>query len=87
MNFKMKSRSALRRKRQKENDPEVKQKLCDDILDLSDKIKFLKQEVVYCDNVKTRTLKMKSNLIEMEEKAKEKAEQEKNKKGKEKNRI
>lgn len=79
----MKSRSALRRKRQKEKDPELKQKLCDDILDLSDKIKFLKQEVVYCDNVKTRTLKMKSNLIEMEEKE----QQEKDKKRKEKNRI
>ena len=74
----MKNRNSLRRKRQKEENPDKKQKLCDEILDLSDKIQFLKQEVVFCEKVKERSLKIKTNLIEMEKISKEQEEKSKN---------
>lgn len=65
---KMKERNTLRRKRQKEKEPEKRQKLCDDILDLSDKIKYLKQEVVYCGKIEEQNQKIKQNIKDMEEK-------------------
>lgn len=65
---KMKERNTLRRKRQKEKEPEKRQKLCDDILDLSDKIKYLKQEVVYCEKIEEQNQKIKQNIKDMEEK-------------------
>ena len=64
----MKERNTLRRKRQKEKEPEKRQKLCDDILDLSDKIKYLKQEVVYCGKIEEQNQKIKQNIKDMEEK-------------------
>ena len=39
-------RNTLRRKRQKEDNPEIRQTLCDEILEISNKIKNLKQEVL-----------------------------------------
>ena len=68
---KMKERNTLRRKRQKEKVPEERQKLCDDILDLSDKIKYLKQEVVYCEKIEEQNQKIKQNIKDMEEKEQE----------------
>lgn len=65
---KMKERNTLRRKRQKEKEPEKRQKLCDDILDLSDKIKYLKQEVMYCEKIEEQNQKIKQNIKDMEEK-------------------
>lgn len=76
----MKSRSVLRRKRQKENSPEKKQGLCDEILELSNKIKYLKQEVVYCEKIEEQTQKIKANLKEIQQNEQEK-ESEKIKKG------
>ena len=67
----MKVRNTLRRKRQKEKEPERRQKLCDDILDLSDKIKYLKQEVVYCEKIEEQNQKIKQNIKDMEEKEQE----------------
>lgn len=64
---KMKERNTLRRKRQKEKVPEERQKLCDNILDLSDKIKYLKQEVVYCVKIEEQNQKIKKNIKDMEE--------------------
>ena len=63
----VKSRAILRRKRQKEKKPELKQKLCDEILDLSDKIKYLKQEVINCEKIEEQTKKIKDNLRQMQE--------------------
>lgn len=78
----MKVRNVLRRKRQKETNSEKKQKLCDEILDLSNKIKFLKKEVGYCQKVEEQSQKIKDNikelqLKEMEEKNRKKGELEK----------
>lgn len=67
----MKARNTLRRKRQKEKEPEKRQKLCDDILNLSDKIKYLKQEVVYCEKIEEQNQKIKQNIKDMEEKEQE----------------
>ena len=67
----MKARNTLRRKRQKEKKPEKRQKLCDDILNLSDKIKYLKQEVVYCEKIEEQNQKIKQNIKDMEEKEQE----------------
>lgn len=67
----MKARNTLRRKRQKEQEPEKRQKLCDEILDLSDKIKYLKQEVVYCEKIEEQNQKIKQNIKDMEEKEQE----------------
>lgn len=67
----MKVRNTLRRKRQKEKESEKRQKLCDDILDLSDKIKYLKQEVVYCEKIEEQNQKIKQNIKDMEEKEQE----------------
>ena len=67
----MKVRNTLRRKRQKEKEPEKRQKFCDDILDLSDKIKYLKQEVVYCEKIEEQNQKIKQNIKDMEEKEQE----------------
>ena len=73
----MKFRNTLRRKRQKEKSPEERQKLCDEILDLSDKIKYLGKEMKYCEKIEEQTQKIKDNLKEMEVKEQE---QEKSKK-------
>ena len=69
-------RNSLRRKRQKENNPEIRQTLCDEILEISNKIKNLKQEVVCIERIENQTQKIKQDIQEMEEQQK----QEKNKK-------
>lgn len=73
----MKNRNSLRRKRQKERNPEVRQKFCDEILDLTDKINYLKQEAMYCERVILQNQKIKVNMKaiqnkEVEEKTKRK---------------
>lgn len=77
----MRIRNTLRRKRQKETNPAVRQKICDEILDLSDKIKYLKQEVVYSDRIENQSKEIKDNMKEIElienEKIKKKGELEK----------
>ena len=77
----MKVRNTLRRKRQKEKEPEKRQKLCDDILDLSDKIKYLKQEVVYCEKIEEQNQKIKQNIKDMEEKEQEQEQEKSKRKG------
>ena len=69
-------RNTLRRKRQKEDNPEIRQTLCDEILEISNKIKNLKQEVVCIERIENQTQKIKQDIQEMEEQQK----QEKNKK-------
>ena len=69
-------RNTLRRKRQKENNAEIRQTLCDEILEISNKIKNLKQEVVCIERIENQTQKIKQDIQEMEEQQK----QEKNKK-------
>lgn len=71
MNKKMHTRTILRRKRQKTTDAEERQKLCNDILDLSNSIFELKKEVGYCEDIEERTQKMKENIKDIEEKEKE----------------
>lgn len=78
----MKARNTLRRKRQKEENVEVRQKLCDEILDLSDKIKYLKSEVVYSEKIENQSQKIKDDMKELqreeeEEKIRRKGEIEK----------
>lgn len=67
----MKVRNTLRRKRQKENNPEIRQLLCDEILELSNKIKYLKQEVVYSEKIENQNQRIKENMKEIQEKEKE----------------
>ena len=67
LKFQMNNRSSLRRKRQKAKEPKEKQKLCDEILDLSNKIKYLKEEVRNCEKIEEQSQKIKSNLKEMNE--------------------
>lgn len=75
-------RNTLRRKRQKENVPEIRQTLCEQILETSNKIKYLKQEVVCIERIENQTQKIKQEIQEMEkqqnqEKTKTKGEIEK----------
>lgn len=77
LKIQMKNRNSLRRKRQKEKDPFIRQKLCDDILDLTDKINYLKQEAMYCEKIESQNQKIKINMKalqnkEVEEKIKRK---------------
>ena len=81
LNKQLKSRNSLRRKRQKENDPEERQKLCEEILVLSDKINYLKQEVVYCEKLEEQNKVIKTNLKEMQENEREKENEKIKKKG------
>ena len=75
-------RNTLRRKRQKENVPEIRQTLCEQILETSNKIKYLKQEVVCIERIENQTQKIKQGIQKMEkqqnqEKTKTKGEIEK----------
>ena len=75
-------RNTLRRKRQKEDVPEIRQTLCEQILETSNKIKYLKQEVVCIERIENQTQKIKQEMQEMEkqqnqEKTKTKGEIEK----------
>ena len=51
--------------------PEEKQKITNEILVLSDKINYLKREVEFCESVKERSQKIKSNIKEIEQKEQE----------------
>ncbi|MBQ2938012.1 MAG: relaxase/mobilization nuclease domain-containing protein [Clostridia bacterium] len=81
LNKQLKSRNSLRRKRQKENDTEERQKLCEEILVLSDKINYLKQEVGYCEKIEEQNKIIKSNLKEMQENERQKENEKIKKKG------
>lgn len=72
LKIQMKNRNSLRRKRQQEKIAEKKQILCDEILDLSNKIKYLKKEVVYCEKIEEQNQKIKDNLKEILRKEQEK---------------
>ena len=77
LKIQMKNRNSLRRKRQNEKDPVIRQKLCDDILGLTDKINYLKQEAMYCEKIESQNQKIKINMKalqnkEVEEKIKRK---------------
>ena len=67
LKLEMKKRNSLRRKRQKTENAEERQKLCDEILVLSNKIEKLRREVVYCNNIEERTKRMENNIKETEE--------------------
>lgn len=67
----MKVRNTLRRKRQKETNPEIRQQLCDEILELSNKIKYLKQEVVYSEKIENQKQTIKENMKVIQEKENE----------------
>lgn len=67
----MKVRNTLRRKRQKETNPKIRQELCDKILDLSNKISYLKKEVVYTEKIEEQNQKIKMNVNELQKKEKE----------------
>lgn len=68
----MKVRNTLRRKRQKETNPDIRQNLCNEILDLSDKIKYLKQEVVYSEKIENQSQDIKENMKEIQKEENEK---------------
>ena len=68
LKIQMKNRNSLRRKRQKEKDPVIRQKLCDDILDLTDKINYLKQEAMYCEKIESQNQKIKINMKSLQNK-------------------
>lgn len=71
INVKMHTRTILRRKRQKTSDVEERQKLCNDILALSNSIFELKKEVGYCQDIEERIQKIKENIHDIEENEKE----------------
>lgn len=67
LNNQMKERCKLRRNREKCQDSEERQKICNEILVVSDKINYLKKEVKLCEDVKKRNITMKENIREIEE--------------------
>lgn len=67
----MKIRNTLRRKRQKETNPKTRQELCNEILDLSNKINYLKKEVVYSEEIEKQNQKIKTNFNELQKKENE----------------
>ncbi len=71
LNILFKERLALRRKKYKQENPEQRQKICDEILVLSSKINYLKSEVVICERIEKRTDTMKNNIKEIEKKENE----------------
>lgn len=64
----IKSRNSLRRKREKEKEPEKRQILCDEILVLNDKINELKKEVGYCEKIEKQNQMTKNIIREMHQK-------------------
>ena len=71
------NRAKLRSKRKKEDNPIESQKICDDILALTNKIFELRKEVGYLDDIEKRSMQMKNNLKEMYKEEQEKKELEK----------
>lgn len=67
LNNQMKERCKLRRSREKCQDSEERQKICNEILVVSDKINYLKKEVKLCEDVRKRNITMKENIREIEE--------------------
>lgn len=67
LNNQMKERCKLRRNREKCQDSEERQKICNEILVVSDKINYLKKEVKLCEDVRKRNITMKENIREIEE--------------------
>lgn len=70
LNNQFTSRNRLRRKKEKTQSQVEKQKLYDEILTLSNKINFLKSEVMICERIEKSTINMKENIREMEQKEK-----------------
>lgn len=67
LNNQMKERCKLRRNREKCQNSEEGQKICNEILVVSDKINYLKKEVKLCEDVRKRNITMKENIREIEE--------------------
>lgn len=67
LNNQMKERCKLRRNRENCQDSEGRQKICNEILVVSDKINYLKKEVKLCEDVRKRNITMKENIREIEE--------------------
>lgn len=67
LNNQMKERCKLRRNREKCQNSEERQKICNEILVVSDKINYLKKEVKLCEDVRKRNITMKENIREIEE--------------------
>lgn len=67
LNNQMKERCKLRRNREKCQDSEERQKICNEILVVSDKINYLKKEVKLCEDVRKRNVTMKENIRKIEE--------------------
>lgn len=67
LNRQMKVRCKLRRNRESCQDSKERQKICNEILVVSDKINYLKKEVKLCEDVKKRNITMKENIREIEE--------------------
>lgn len=67
LNNQMKERCKLRRNRENCQDSEERQKICNEILVVSDKINYLKKEVKLCEDVRKRNITMKENIREIEE--------------------
>ena len=67
LNNQMKERCKLRRNREKCQDSEERQKICNEILVVSDKINYLKKEVKLCEDVRKRNITMKENIRKIEE--------------------
>lgn len=57
----------MRRNRENCQDSEERQKICNEILVVSDKINYLKKEVKLCEDVRKRNITMKENIREIEE--------------------
>lgn len=67
LNNQMKERCKLRRNRENCQDSEERQKICNEILVVSDKINYLKKEVKLCEDVRKRNITIKENIREIEE--------------------
>lgn len=78
----LKTRGALRKKREREKNPEKKQILCDEILVLSNKINYLKSEVVISERIEKRTQKMIDDLKQINTKDNEKENETRKESGK-----
>ena len=80
----LKNRASLRKKKERETNSNTKEILYKEILSTTEKINYLKKEMMYCDDIEKRTKQMQKNLIELQKKEKE-LKKEKNKERNEKN--
>lgn len=70
-------REKLWKTRKKETNEEIKQKICNDIAEITEEISLQKKKLEICESIETRIPKMKENLKELEEKNNERKEKKK----------